>query len=179
MWLYFKAAFIFFQKTLKNIKTKKQKGNKKMKKLITLLLTFTLVISLTACSSETKTELEGNFNLNETAIQMSDIAGYEAITQTVIEKTQVAENEIEVTGADFSEVLSDNGFVQADLTKITLEAGDGYTVDIPTEAFSEQILLVYNVNGENLDEVASPVWVVIPNQPAKYWVKNIVNITVE
>ncbi len=149
-----------------------------MKKLITLLLIFTLAVSLTACSSE-EISIEGSFNLNETEILMSEVAEYEAVTQTVVEQTQVAENEIDVTGADFARLLEDNGFTQSDLTKITLEAGDGYIVEIPQEALESQILLVYSVDGEVLDETSAPLRVVIPSQPAKYWVKNIVSITVE
>ncbi len=156
-----------------------------MKKLSTLFLALTLTFALTACSSEPTVEptVEGSFTLTTTSdieISMSDVASYEAITQTVTEKTQVSENEVEVVGADLKTLLEENGIVQEDVSKIILTAADGYTAEIPADvASSSQILLVYEANGELLDESASPVWVVIPGQAAKYWVKNIVNITVE
>ena len=150
------------------------------RKLSVVLIMFSAII-LAGCSGNNK--LEGSFNLvisEEKTVEVfiEDLAEMDRVDTSVVEKTQIGESTVNVTGAYLNDLLEENGISQKDIETITLKALDGYEKQIPKEVIqANEILLVYFVEGEKLTEEASPLWVVIPNEKAQFWVKNIDSIT--
>lgn len=84
-----------------------------------------------------------------------------------------------VKGALLADVLLGIGKSQADLWAIRLEAGDGYSIEVPQEILkTRQIILAYEVDGKPLEDDARPVRVIIPEERAMYWVRNLIRIEI-
>lgn len=84
-----------------------------------------------------------------------------------------------VKGALLADLLSGIGKSQADLYAIRLEAGDGYSIEVPKEILqTREIILAYEVDGKPLADDARPVRVVIPEERAMYWVRNLVRMEI-
>ncbi len=154
-----------------------------MKRKILIASILFMGFALSACSNATPT-LKGSFNLiisseNTEVINVDDLAKMEGIATDVIEKTQVGENTVSVQGVDLQVLLNEYDLNQSDLEKITLIATDGYEKEIPSEVLqSKQVLLVYMVDDKPLSDEVLPLWVVIPNEKAQFWVKSIASIKI-
>jgi len=89
------------------------------------------------------------------------------------------EDDYTVKGALFSDLLESMDASQEDLKAVRLIAGDGYSIDIPEPVLqNRQIILAYEINGEPLREKVKPVRVIIPEERAMYWIKNLTKINV-
>lgn len=173
-----------------------------MKKIFAILTAFAMMSLATACQSQVpKAEsasegpsttsqssasqgeaiaaTAGSFTLKNVAgvdvtVDVSEITAFEPITMEVLQKSTSGESKITVTGADFNKLLEKYSLAQDKLQSLRFEAADGYSMEIPSEVLAQrQILLVYGVDGKPLTEKEAPVWVVIPEERAMYWVKNI------
>ncbi|MFA7216252.1 MAG: molybdopterin-dependent oxidoreductase, partial [Bacillota bacterium] len=89
------------------------------------------------------------------------------------------ENQYTVTGPIFDDLLKKYGKSQDDLSGIRLVAGDGYSIEVSQEILqSRDIILAHTIDGQPLDEKTRPIRVVIPEERAMYWIRNLVKIEV-
>jgi len=89
------------------------------------------------------------------------------------------ESPFSATGARFSDLLATYGKEQENMEKIRLIAGDGYSIEVPGHVLRERaIILAYLIDGKPLDERDAPLRVVIPEERAMYWVRNLSKIEV-
>lgn len=165
-----------------------------MKKIFAILTMFAALCMITACQSQpSKAEstaenlsqnaafaaTSGSFTLKnvegtDVTVDVKEIVELEPITKKVVQKTTSGESTITVTGADFNKLLEKHKLSQDKLQSLRFEAVDGYSMEIPSEVLANrQILLVYSVDSKPLTEKEAPIWVVIPEERAMYWVKNI------
>ncbi len=103
----------------------------------------------------------------------------------VIEKTVVSVNsagnkkEYTITGALLADLLKKHGKLQHNLKSIRLIAGDGYEIDVDQSILQQRdIIIGYLIDGKPLKERYQPFRVVIPEERAMYWLKNLVKIEV-
>lgn len=110
-------------------------------------------------------------------VQVADITALPPVTKEVVKKTTVGESTVTVTGADLNGLLELHGLSQAALTGLRLQAADGYSVELPGEMLAaRQVLLAYLVDGAPLTPEEAPIWVIVPEERAMYWAKNITTI---
>lgn len=84
-----------------------------------------------------------------------------------------------VKGALLADVLSGIGKNQADLYAVRLEAGDGYSIEVPREILqTREVILAYEIDGKPLEKELRPVRVIIPEVRAMYWVKNLLRMEI-
>jgi DMSO/TMAO reductase YedYZ molybdopterin-dependent catalytic subunit len=106
------------------------------------------------------------------------IKDYTPITTTVTSINSSGEkNQMNVTGALFKDVLKSKGIDPASFTTLRTISGDSYSIEIPEEIISaREIILVYKIEGEFLNEKTRPLKIVIPDERAMYWARNVVKI---
>ncbi|KAB3531272.1 molybdopterin-dependent oxidoreductase [Alkaliphilus pronyensis] len=164
-----------------------------MKKLCTVIsMVLILGLLLTGCNNaSTSADEIANSNINNsfiiTGLEADDIEitveklkTYNSVTKDVVSvNSSGKENKFQVTGSLLEDVLKDLGYSQKDLQAIRLAAGDGYSMDVPKEVVNTRdIILAYEIDGEALDEKTQPVRVIIPEERAMYWVRNLTTIEV-
>lgn len=87
------------------------------------------------------------------------------------------ENKMNIEGVSLKDVLSSKGIEITSYNSIRAVAGDGYSIEIPQEVLSQRnIILAYKMNGDFLKDKSRPIRVVIPNERAMYWARNVVEI---
>lgn len=113
-------------------------------------------------------------------ITVEEIMGYEQVTDDVIAVDSAGKEEsYSVKGSLLSDVLTDYNVSQNDLHAIRLLAGDGYQIEVPSEVLkARDIILAYEINGEQLDEKTKPLRAVVPDERAMYWVRNLIKIEI-
>jgi DMSO/TMAO reductase YedYZ molybdopterin-dependent catalytic subunit len=68
---------------------------------------------------------------------------------------------------------------QKDISAVRLDAGDGYSAEIPKEILqNKDIILVYEVDGSPLAKDEQPIRIAIPGERMMYWVKNLTKIEI-
>jgi hypothetical protein len=84
-----------------------------------------------------------------------------------------------VKGVLFADVLNDMELIQMELDAIRLVAGDGYSIEVGQDVLANrEIILAYEVDGEPLFEDSRPIRIIIPEERAMYWVRNLVKIEI-
>lgn len=128
---------------------------------------------------------EGDFVISGLAdgdinIKVSDLKDLPTIKKDVVSVDASGDKEYyTVKGVLFSNLLESIGKSQEDLNVIRLIAGDGYSIEVPKQVLNKrEILIVYELNGKPLSKKAKPVRVIIPEERAMYWVKNLKRIKV-
>ena len=154
-----------------------------MKRISYILLFMVLILTLvfsTAVLAE-----DGEFVISNLKEQDITISVEELKELPVVEKDVTSvdssgdEDDYFVKGALLSDLLESKGASKADLKAIRLIAGDGYSIDIPEPVLkNRQIILAYEVNGKPLPEGIKPVRVIIPEERAMYWIKNLTKINI-
>ncbi|HQO08726.1 MAG TPA: molybdopterin-dependent oxidoreductase [Clostridiales bacterium] len=106
------------------------------------------------------------------------IKDYKPVTMTVTSVNSSGEkNQLKVTGALFKDVLKSKGIDPASFSTVRTISGDSYSIEIPEEIISaREIVLVYKIDGEFLNEKSRPLKIVIPDERAMYWARNVVKI---
>jgi len=65
----------------------------------------------------------------------------------------------------------------SDIYSIRFTAGDGYAIEVPPEIVRErEVILTYEMDGEQLEEKKKPLRAVIPDERSIYWVHNLIEI---
>lgn len=116
----------------------------------------------------------------EIEITVEKLRTYESVTREVTSvNSSGKENKFKATGCLLEDVLKDLGYSQKSLQSIRLVAGDGYSMDVPKEVVNlRDIILAYEIDGEELEDKSKPIRVVIPEERAMYWVRNLSKIEV-
>ncbi len=161
-----------------------------MKKALILVLIAFILISSTACSSsssvkgdEQEAVAAGKITLvgleaTEMEVDLEEIMDLPAVSQEVTSvNSSGAENTFTVEGPLLEELLKSKGKSQKSFTALRLVAGDGYSVEVPSEIIQNRdIILGYRVDDAPLDEISMPVRAIIPEERAMYWVRNLERI---
>ncbi len=161
-----------------------------MKRASILLLIAFILISSTACSTsnpvkglEQEEIAAGKITLvgleaAEVAVDLEELMTLPAISKEVTSvNSSGAENTFIIEGALLEELLKSKGKSQKSYTALRLVAGDGYSVEVPSEILQNRdIILGYRVDGEPLDEISMPIRAIIPEERAMYWVRNLEQI---
>lgn len=160
-----------------------------------LLVMVVIAITLTACSN-TKVPVEQNvpsksesenekFSVNglgggNIEVTVEELKAMQSVTRDVVSVNSSGEEKhFKVTGVLFEDVLKKHGTSQKELKGIRLIAGDGYSIEVAEDILKNRdIILTYMTDDEPLDEKSKPVRVVIPEERAMYWVRNVVNIEI-
>lgn len=113
-------------------------------------------------------------------VMVTEIKDLESVT---IDATSVSssgeENQFTVTGPLFDDLLKKYGKSQGGLVGIRLVAGDGYSIEVPADVLqSRDLILAHTIDGQPLDEKTRPIRVIIPDERAMYWIRNLVKIEV-
>lgn len=121
-----------------------------------------------------------NLEDDDMEISVDEIKELDKVNRDVISVTSSGEeDEMNISGGLLEELLEKYGKSQKDFSSIRLVAGDGYSVDIPSEILkNREIILTYEVDGEPLLEESQPIMIVIPEERAMYWVKNLEKIEI-
>lgn len=156
-----------------------------------LLIIFTLIFFITACSTADEISNAGvaqevsdgldehivfkGIGDEEIYITVEEIKELRITSKEVTSVNSSGEkNTFEATGALLEDVLQKLGFSQKDLMGIRLVAGDGYSIEVPKEILEKRdIMLAYEIDGDSLDAQSRPLRVVIPEERAMYWVRNL------
>jgi hypothetical protein len=166
-----------------------------MKRFLCVVLAVMLLLSLAACSPkqpQAETGVEGDAlpagekitivsaDSSEKDIFIADIMKLPVTEKEVISVNSAGnENKFTVKGALLSDVLRTLGMDQKSLSSIRLVAGDGYMMEVPPEVLAARdIIIAYEIDGEPLQEKTRPARIIIPEERAMYWVRNLVKIEI-
>ncbi|HBC92282.1 MAG TPA: hypothetical protein DCZ10_05090 [Pelotomaculum sp.] len=87
---------------------------------------------------------------------------------------------VDATGPLLDTFLQQYGKTQKDFSRIRFTAKDQYSIAVPSDVLANrQIILSYINDGKPLDEEMQPVRIVIPEERAMYWVRNVARIDFE
>ncbi len=115
------------------------------------------------------------------AIDMETITNAFPKTAVTIEsQSETGESTaVEKAGALLADLLSDYGYTQEELEAVRFTAGDGYSMEVPSEILARRdIVLAYEKDGQPLAEESQPLRVIIPEERAMFWVRNLEEIHV-
>lgn len=166
---------------------------KKSFKIISIAFVVLFGLILFGCTSEstnTPQDLSVSTNNNDTIIisglkqnkkiTVKEIMDFNSVTTdvTAVDSSGKEEN-YQVKGALLSDILNHLSLSQESLNGIRLIAGDGYQVEVPSDILKlRDIILAYEKNGKPIDENSQPVQIVIPDERAMYWVRNLIEIEI-
>jgi hypothetical protein len=153
------------------------------------------LISLTACSSnQPPSDTGGNTqapaenekivitgaDIGEKDVFISDIMKLPSFEKEVVSVNSAGnENRFTVKGALLSDILKTLGKDQKTLSSIRLVAGDGYMMEVPSEVLAiRDIIIAYEMDGQPLEEKTRPARVIIPEERAMFWVRNLIKIEI-
>jgi hypothetical protein len=156
------------------------------KRMTALILVVILTLLLAGCSNAPDPQVDvekiiitraGSADRELTVEQLKEYTAVERDVESVNSSGDVTP--YTVKGALFSDVLNDMELIQMELDAIRLVAGDGYSIEVGQEVLaSREIILAYEVDGEPLFEDSRPIRIIIPEERAMYWVRNLVKIEI-
>ena len=154
-----------------------------MKKLSYLMFLMILVITMvfsTAVFAEDGEFVISNLKEEDITISVEKLKELPVVTKDVTSVDSSGdEDDYTVKGALFSDLLDSIGADQQNLKAVRLLAGDGYSIELPEPILkNRQIILAYEINGKPLPAKTKPVRVIIPEERAMYWIKNLTKINV-
>lgn len=166
-----------------------------MKKKFYLVFLMALLLILSACSgnkgaSDSEPEAQPadesgeivitGSDIGEKVITVAEIRQLESVTRDVVSVDSGGnEDRYQVKGALFADVLELIGKKQQELNGVRLIAGDGYMIEVPKEILAaREIIFAYEIDGQPLDEKTKPMRVVIPEERAMYWIRNLVKVEI-
>jgi len=114
-----------------------------------------------------------NYDHNPLVIDIEEIKEYPQVEREVtLINTRGTETELKVKGPTLRSLLKVEGIALEDYAGIGITGRDSYYTMVDKEILElEEVILVWEVNGEIIDDSEKPVRVVIPNQLGPYWVK--------
>ena len=170
--------------------TQKRKGWDTMfghKRKGVLVMALILVLLLAGCSSNEPEPQGGAEKIiirqtgtDDREFTVEQLKAYAPVERNVESISSSGEvTPYSVKGALFADVLADMGLIQTDLAGIRLVAGDGYAIEVGPEVLaSREIILAYEVDGEPLFADSRPIRIIIPDERAMYWVRNLTEIEI-
>jgi DMSO/TMAO reductase YedYZ molybdopterin-dependent catalytic subunit len=156
-----------------------------------LILIFAMIGCSTNKTDDTKTSNKENVNIQDKLsitgfsdgdieISIEDIKKYTPVEKSASGKNSSGkEVKLNAKGTLLEDILKDNGKSQKEIRALRLVAGDGYSIEVPNEILKNRdVILAYEADGKDLHDDTKPIRVIIPNERAMYWVKNLVKIEV-
>ena len=156
------------------------------KKRFAVIAAVILALLLAGCSGDPEPQGEAEkIVISQAGAADTEITVEELMAYTPVERDVESINSsgevtpYKVKGTLFAEVLADMGLVQTELDAVRLIAGDGYSIEVGQEVLaSRELILAYEMDGEPLFEESRPVRMIIPEERAMYWVRNLVRIEI-
>ena len=153
-------------------------------KSIVVLMPIVLV-ALTGCSKvkESQKNLNDSFIIaagsKEIIVNVSELSkNYDPVNRDVISiNSSGEENKMNVTGVPLMKVLKAQGIEPVSFSSVRPVSGDGYSIEIPEDILKKrEILLAYKIDGEPINDKSKPVRIIVPDERAMYWARNVVKI---
>jgi hypothetical protein len=157
-----------------------------MKKALKIWISLLLVLGISACTQnedtnqETPTGLESyeitlaanDFLEVYTAQEIMDIES-ETLTMTNISSSgEVAT--VSVTGIKLNQLLNNHDLNQNQFSEATISAKDSYSMVVPAEIVQgKDIYIIWELDGEALQEPHAPLRIAIADERSMYWVGQI------
>ncbi|MDD3044686.1 MAG: molybdopterin-dependent oxidoreductase, partial [Candidatus Delongbacteria bacterium] len=151
----------------------------------TILLISIVLVLFTGCSKvkETQKNVNESFVIvageKEITVKVSELSsGFDPVNTDVISiNSSGEENKMNVTGVPLKEVLRSKGIDLTSFNSVRPVSGDGYSIEIPEDILmNREVLLAYNIDGEPLNDKSKPVRIIVPDERAMYWARNVVKI---
>ena len=145
-----------------------------------LILCAIVVFSGAIAFAADNSVLITGFSAGDFTFGVEDLKQLPALEKEVTSvNSKGVENKFTVTGASFADLLKKHNQSQQQLQAIRLIAGDGYSIEVPAEVLQNRtIILAYMMDGKPLDEKTRPVRVIIPEERAMYWIRNLAKIEI-
>jgi hypothetical protein len=115
----------------------------------------------------------------EIIVNVSDlISNFDPVNTDVISiNSSGKENKMNVTGVPLKIVLKSKGIDLASYNSVRPVSGDGYSIEIPEEILAKrEVLLAYKIDNELLNEKSRPLRIIVPDERAMFWARNVVKI---
>jgi len=160
----------------------------KNSRIITILVLIIASFSFFSCAKVEKEAVQeknesGKFTILGPSINIEFSVeqvkkDFKSVTADVISISSSGErNEMTVEGVTLKDLLESKKIDLSSFKSIRVVAGDGYSIEIPEEIFSKrQVILTYKINGEFLNDKSKPIRIIIPDERALYWARNVVKI---
>ncbi|MDA3886234.1 MAG: molybdopterin-dependent oxidoreductase [Candidatus Delongbacteria bacterium] len=158
--------------------------NKLLRSISTLTILFMSVLFLSCTKAEeVKIKQNDKFTIigsgENIEILVDNLKNdFKPVTADVVSISSSGEkNEMTVVGVTLKDLLVSKKIDISSFKSIRAVAGDGYSIEIPEEIFSKrQVILAYKINGELLNDKSKPIRVIVPDERAMYWARNVVKI---
>jgi hypothetical protein len=154
-----------------------------IKKAAVFILLAALILTGCAKKEETQKRVNDSFTIEADGKEMT-VTIAELTEKFVPVSLDVAstnssgeENKMNITGVPLKEVLRSKGLELYSFNSVRPVSGDGYSIEIPQDILlKREVLLAYKINGEPINEKSKPVRIVVPDERAMYWARNVVKI---
>lgn len=152
-----------------------------------IVVLWIIIVFLAGCGGNTEPPIDAGERILLVQNGQADIevtvASLKELTPVIMDVESVNSdgeiNTFSIKGALFSDVLARNGKTQQDLNAIRLVAGDGYSIEVIKDILvARDIILAYEIDGEPLKDDVKPVRIIIPDERAMYWVRNLMRIEI-
>lgn len=112
------------------------------------------------------------------SLGLDEIKNYTETTQDVkVIRSSGEEQVYSVKGIMLEEILKKYDKSKNDYNAIRLEAGDGYSIEVPKEIIAiRDVILAYEIDGKPLDDKSKPIRVMIPDERSMYCLRNLSKI---
>jgi DMSO/TMAO reductase YedYZ molybdopterin-dependent catalytic subunit len=154
-----------------------------LRKAVFMLSITTLIF--TGCSKPKEVQNNANDSFvivageKEITVKVSELSNsFDPLNTDVISTNSSGEeNKMNVTGVPLREVLRSNGIELTSFNSVRPVSGDGYSIEIPEDILKKrEVLLAYKIDGEPINEKSKPVRIIVPDERAMYWARNVVKI---
>lgn len=114
----------------------------------------------------------------EIRITVEELKHYPALTvETELVKSDGSKQRITARGAALRDILKAKGTNLDDFSALKVRTRDGYSVQIPGEVLkNRQVILAYEYQGKPVTGSESPIRIIVPGEPAMYWVRSVETI---
>ena len=156
-----------------------------MKPIIRLLCVSLVLTALFACAPNAQEEIIIDFDVSLTVLGLSE----RVLTQDDFNKMPFVEETITRIGRDGTEfvyqvkgILLKDVLAYLDVTPsvVKLEAIDGYSQEYNSDIFNDSLtILAFFNDGEPLLEEDGPIWMFAGNFTGNFWVRKLINMTLE
>lgn len=158
-------------------------------RFLTAIFIIIAILAAASCSKQVSEEIdqsvEESFMISgltgePISISIDSLKKMPLVTKKVVSVSASGEKkDFTATGPVLEELLKSYKKSQKDLDGIRFIAGDGYSIEVPKKVLENRdIILAFEMDGAPLDQESRPVRVVIPDERAMYWIRNLIQIEV-